>query len=247
MIGFIVWQEAAAEKRRRAVTLREDSVLHMRFLKAEILRGTKTPESVLRRRVLSAGKRLYRLGITRAVLPEAFPYGEVLDGCGIRPVSTLALRRALAADWLRWELERRGRAPAAGRIALSAEQLTGELVRTVTEVALRHRYVLLDLPNGGEELCHHLRREYGVSLLLNPEREQLEEADALLLFDKREGLKWRNGIVLPLYDESVPLPPIGLSPAIEEELPAGTDRVLLVAALREAGALRAGQITFANK
>ncbi|MBE6996037.1 MAG: hypothetical protein E7429_04845 [Ruminococcaceae bacterium] len=247
MIGFIVWREAAGEKRRRPVVLREDSVLHMRFLKAEILRGEKTPETVLRRRVLSAGKRLHRLGITRAVLPEAFPYGEVLDGCGVRPVSTLALRRALAADWLGWELERQGRSPTAGRIALSAEQLTGELVRTVTEVALRHRYVLLDLPYGGEELCHHLRREYGISVLLNPEREQLEEAEALLLFEKREELRRRNPVVLPLYDESVPLPPISLLPAVEEKLPAGADRVLLVAALREAGALRTGQITFANK
>ena len=247
MIGFIVWQEKTAGKRQRSVALREESVLHMRFMKAEVLRGEKTPEAVLRRRVLAAGKRLRKLGIPRAVLPESFPYRDVLMLCGLQGISTLALRRSLAADWLRWELEKKGLSPVTGRIAVSADQLTGELVRTVTEVVLRHRYVLLDIPYGGEDLSRQLRREYGVSLLLNPDKEQLEGADALILFGAREDLSCRNPVVLPLYDETVALPEFSLPPAIEERLPAGADRTQLVAALREAGALRPGQITFLHK
>lgn len=81
---------------------------------------------------------------------------------------------------------------------MAGSQLTGELVRTVTELSLRNRYVLLDLPYGGEELCRQLRREYGVTLLLSPAKEQLEGADVLLLFDRREDLKPRRGGSAPL-------------------------------------------------
>ena len=84
----------------------------MRFTCAEITRGPKTPEAVLRRRVSAAGKRLRKLGITRAVLPEDFAYQELLERQGIRAVSTVTLRRALAADWARAVMET-GRFPRA--------------------------------------------------------------------------------------------------------------------------------------
>ena len=119
--------------------------------------------------------------------------------------------------------------------------MTGELVRTVTELSLRHRYVLLDVPYGGEELCRRLRREYGVSLLLGPDREQLEGADALVLFDPRADLRRRDGVTLPLYDEAAPMGGVSLPPALEERLPEGAGRGQLLAALVEAGVLRLGQ------
>lgn len=242
MIGLLLWK--IPEKRGRSVRLGERSILHMRFACAEIARGPKTPEAVLRRRVSAAGKRLRKLGITRAVLPEEFAYQDLLERQGIRAVSTVTLRRALAADWARAVMEARALSPGTARIAVAGAQLTGELVRAVTELSLRNRYVLLDLPYGGEELCRQLRREYGVSLLLSPAKEQLEGADVLLLFDRREDLK-PGGAVLPLYEDvSTPLPPLLLlPPAMEERLPVGADRGQLLAALREAGALRPGQIT----
>jgi len=238
MVGMLLWKKPG--KRERAVRLRERSVLHTRFLCVEIARGNRTPEAALRRRVSAAGKRLRKQGITRAVLPADFPYGEVLEKAGVRPVSTLSLRRALAADLVRRRLGERGMASV--RVAVSATSLTGEVVRTVTELTLRHRYVLLDLPYGGEELCRQLRREYGVSVLLGPSREQLEGAEALVLFDRREDLA-DLGNALALYDESEPLPPLGVPPALEEKLPAGADRAQLLAVLREAGSLRPGQIS----
>lgn len=240
MIALLEWASPERGRRRKAVTVKEESVLHLRLYRASLQRGPRTPEAVLRRRVLAAGKRLRKLGVTQAVLPAGFPYGQGLARCGLRPVSTLSLRRALAADWVRWVLEEKGRSPAGARVAVCAAQLTGEVVRTVTELSLRHRYVLVDLPYGGEELCRQLRREYGVSLLLGPPKEQLEGADALVLFDARTDLK--NPAVLALYDESQPLPPVSLPPAMEEALPPGADRGQLVAALREAGVLRPGQI-----
>lgn len=103
--------------------------------------------------------------------------------------------------------------------------------------------MLADLPRGGEELCRRLRREYGVSVQLGPDREQLERAEALVLFDPREDLKPQGAVVLELYREDVPLPELELPPALENQLPAGVSRGALLAALEEGGVLRYGQIT----
>ena len=241
MIGMLLWKEPQGGIRQRPVMLVERNILHARFLCAEIVRGTRTPEAALSWRVSSAARRLRRAGVTRAVLPESFLWGAQLAKHGVRPVSTLALRRRLAADWVRQALAERGVSPGGARIAVSAAQMTGELVRTVTELSLRHRYVLLDVPYGGEELCRRLRREYGVSLLLGPDREQLEGADALVLFDPRADLRRRDGVTLPLYDEAAPMGGVSLPPALEERLPEGAGRGQLLAALVEAGVLRPGQ------
>lgn len=241
MIGLLLWKEPQGGIRQRQTALTERNILHMRFLCAEIARGPRTPEAAMRRRVSSAAGRMRKLGVTRAVLPEGFAYGAQLEKHGLRPVSTLALRRRLAADWVRQALTERGVSPGGARVAVSAAQMSGELVRTVTELALRHRYVLLDVPYGGEELCRRLRREYGVSLLLGPDREQLEGADVLTLFDPRTDLRQKNPLVLPLYDEAAPLPRLSLPPALEERLPEGACRGQMLSALMEAGVLRPGQ------
>ena len=61
-----------------------------------------------------------------------------------------------------------GENPAGARVLITADALSGEVVRTVTELALRHRYLMLKVPFGGEELCRRLRREYGVSIAAEP-------------------------------------------------------------------------------
>ena len=243
MIGLFSWAPPERGKWRKAVEYRETSILHVRFLRVEIRRGPRTMEVSVRRRVQAAARRLRDRGVLRTVLPEEFPYRSLLEPYGVHPVSTLALRRRFAADWVRSSLTRRGISPAGARVAVSAAQMTGEVVRTVTELSLRHRYVLLDVPYGGEELCRRLRREYGISLLLGPDRPQLEAADALVLFDPRTDLRRTGGVTLPLYDEAAPMGALSLPPALEEQLPEGADRGQLLAALLEAGALRPGQVS----
>ena len=238
MVGLLTWAEPG--KGQKSVRLEERHILRMRFLQAEVARSPHG--AILRRRAAAAGKRLRKRGVTQVVLPEGFPFRELLAKCGLRPVSTLALRRGLAADWVRAGLEEKGLPVAGARVAVAAASLTGEAVRTVTELCLRHRYVLLDLPYGGEELCRQLRREYGVSLLLGPSKDQLEGAEALVLFDPRTDLSMKNPVALRLYDESQALPPLVLPPEAEEALPAGADRGQLLAVLREAGALKREQI-----
>ena len=238
MMGMLLWKSPEAGKREKRMALTERSVLHMRFACVEVVRGPKTPSAVLRRRVASAAKKLHRAGVTRAVLPPDFPFSAELEKYGVRPVSTLPLRRALAAETVGWRLERLG-LTAGARVAVVGEQLTGELVRTVTELALRHRYLILKVPFGGEELCRRLRREYGVSIMLNPETER-EPVSVHMAFDPTEA---QGGGFLPLYDESLPLPRLLLPPEVEARLPEGLDRGQLLSVLWRTGALRPGQVS----
>ena len=53
----------------------------------------------------------------------------------------MTLRRALAADWVRAVMETGALSPGTAKVAVAGSQLTGELVRTVTELSLRNRYV----------------------------------------------------------------------------------------------------------
>lgn len=241
MLGMILWRDIEPGKGRKAVILREMSILQMRVLCAEVLRTPRTPEALLRRRTAAAGKLLHRRGITRVILPQVFPLRQQLPLWGLEAVSTVPLRQALAADWVRLLLAQRGLSAASARVAVCADRLTGEAVRTVTELALRHRYVLLDAGYGGEELARRLRREYGVSLLVNRPAEEVGTAEMRVLFSPRGDC--RGGGILRLYEETAPLPRLSLPPALEERLPAGADRGQLLAALREAGVIRTGQIT----
>lgn len=242
MFGLWIWTLPERGKRQRAVEIKEQTVLHTRFCCAYVLRGPRTPEAVLRRRAAAAARRLQKAGVRSVVLPEGFPYGPLLEKWKMAPVDTLPLRRELAAEQVRRELEDRDLP--AGRAAVSADAMSPELVRTVTELALRSRYVLLDVPHGGPELAARLRREYGVALQLSPDRAQLSQAEALVLFAPRTDLHRDNPVVVEAYQGAgTALPPLQLPPTLERQLPGGCSRVQLLAALRESGALRPGQIS----
>ena len=62
---------------------------------------------------------------TQGVLPEGVSCGQEVARNGIRPVSTLSLRRALAADWVRWALEEKGQSPAGAWAAHTATREIG--------------------------------------------------------------------------------------------------------------------------
>lgn len=175
--------------------------------------------------------------------PEAFAYGEQLEKVGVAPVSTLPLRRALAADLARAVMAGRNLSGGSARLAVAGDQLSGELVRTVTELALGNRYVLLDVPYGGDTLANQLRREYGVSLLLSPTRQQMEEADVLVLFAARTDLRRRDPAVLRCMMRRRLCRRCCCRPVLEGQMPPGLCRPQLLAVLVESGVLRPGQIT----
>lgn len=241
MFGMILWK---APGQGAAVAMVEKHVLHARFYCAQIARGPRTPEVVVRRRVAQAVRRLKKAGALRVVLPEDFAWDALLQRGGVRPMTALPLARRMAAELAEAELRRMGTEASGARLAVAGERLSGELTRTVTELALRHRYVLLDVPYGGEELGRQLRREYGVTLLLCPGAEQMAAADVLVLFGPRPDLPRKSPSVLELYEGGkLHLPPLLLPPVLESKLPEGVDRPQMLCALQEAGALRPGQVT----
>lgn len=244
MMGLIVWQQPGAGKRLRTVTAQETAILRVPFLQVEVVRGPRTRPGTLERRMIRAAQKLRQAGVRYTVLPADYPPSQWPQRHGVGVVSTLSLRRSLAVELVRRITAERGLPPGSVRIAVTAGQMTGELVKTVTELTLGYRYVMLDVPYGGEELCRRLRREYGVSLLLQPSREQLEEAQVLVSFDWRTDLTGNNEAVVALYEgaESA-FPPLTVPPSVETQLPAGADRLQLLAALRGAGALAPGQIS----
>lgn len=237
MMGIIRWNLAQSGKREKGVIIKEERIAQMRLLQAEISRSPKTTEMILRRRVTAAAKRLQKRGITRVILPVDFAYEEQIQKRNLIPVSTIPLRQVIAADWVRWLLEKRGIPAGEACVAVGAEKLTGEVVRTVTKLALRHRYVLLDVPRGGE-LSRQLRREYGVSLLLESLRKEMNGVDVFLFFQPQTGF----GTGLCLVDESVPLPPLHLGLDLEKSLSADVDRGQMLSALLQAGTLRSDEI-----
>ena len=74
MIGILTWTPPAGGLRQRSVSEETRSLFHMRVVWAAVARGDRTPEPVMRRRVLAAARRLRRAGAGRLVLPETFSY-----------------------------------------------------------------------------------------------------------------------------------------------------------------------------
>ena len=134
-----------------------------------------------------------------AVFPLDFPLTAVLERQGITPIDPLPLRRAMCARLVRQRLEKLGYAPTQAVVAVVGDYLSHEMEQTVKTLALHYRYVMLSVPSGAEELARSLRREYGVSLLLKPSCDQLERADALLLFAPRPDLRGENTVLCALY------------------------------------------------
>lgn len=107
MIGMLIWDRAGHGL--RPVRMKEISVLHVRFLCGEVTALERTAAVARSHRLRTAGRRLLRQGVERVVLPEGSA-ADVLPK-GLRPVSTLALRRAIAADWAGELLRLRQRPP----------------------------------------------------------------------------------------------------------------------------------------
>ena len=186
------------------------------------------------------GARLLReAGVRTAVFPVDFPYTALFIRQGILPVDTLPLRRALAAPLTRRRLESLGCQPAQAVVAISGERAAREVLETAKALALSYRYVLLSA-RGGEDFAKSLRREYGISLLLDPSADQIDRADALILFSPRGDLALDNKILYTLYpggEAGRGRLPLCLPRALEDQTESNCDREQLAAALYSQGVL----------
>ena len=98
MIGVLTWTPPAGGIRQKSVTVEMRSLFHMRVAWAAVAKGPRTPEAVVRRRVLTAARRLRKAGTGRLVVPEAFTYGEQLEKGGVTPVESAILSSTRCAS-----------------------------------------------------------------------------------------------------------------------------------------------------
>lgn len=237
MYGYIEWTK---EMRRPVMAERE--ILRLRFRCAAIPQRKGIPQFVQRRLAARAAKLLHREGVSRAVFPEAFPWMEVFAQYHIYPVDPMVLCRALAAELVQARLDAGGQTGKRVTVAVCTRRLTEDVRRTVTELCIRNRYVMLAAPERDDGFCRKLRREYGIPLVQTENMEQLAKAAIMVRFSPET--KWaEKQEVIDLFPDGMPLrETLCLSPELEEQLPHGCDHMQLLAALHSAGAIRPGQI-----
>lgn len=226
MLGWLCWSEGQ-ERAGRA------ELAGLPVLRVPVRRKNGTPEWLLRRRVRAAGRTLARMGVRRVILPENFPYGELLAGEGVFPVETLPLWRSLAAE-LAWRALRERGAGGEG-VVVCADALTGEVRRTVEALLRRCRTVSLDAPDPEGAYARALRRSLGAAL-----RTGDAGVEVRLLFARREPEQAGD---IPLYPGTEgPKAALRLPEEWEARLPEGVPREQGIAALLAAGRLRREEI-----
>ena len=193
MVGYIIYGDGPKKPELGTCQIAGAAFAALRMGEA---RRPNSPFAL--RRAAKGAAQLREAGVRHAVFPVDFPYTALFIRQGILPVDTLPLRRALAAPLVRRRLEDAGLDPAQAVVALSGDRPLRELTEAAKALALNYRYVLLSV-RGGEEFARDLRREYGISLLLKPSADQLDRADALVLFAPRGDLAGENPIFYTLY------------------------------------------------
>lgn len=238
MIGYIAYREDV-----KTWAVEEKNILGLRFLRLTLPKGRKVLGKLYANR---AARAMGRLGVRQAVFPTDFPWEELFTRRGVLPVDTMPLYRRMAPLIVRKQMADLRLSPGNTTVAAVGDNLTGELGKILTELALQVRYLNISMKYGAEEFCHSLRREYGVSVLQRPTRAQLEAAQALLLFAPREELTCNNPIVLHLYDGERVLRRngvvFGLPPKLEGEVEENCCREQVLSALLAAGILQNYQI-----
>lgn len=150
------------------------------------------------RRAKRMAQRMREHGVRRAVFPLDFPFTAIFMRCGILPVDPMPLRRALCAAHVRRRLDAMGMTGEQAVVAVSGDYVSSSLEQTVMDLVRMYRYVLLSVPSGGEELAQRLRRECGAALVVSCVPEQLDRADALVLFAPRPDLRMENPVLCTL-------------------------------------------------
>ena len=234
MLGYIIYGEGPKRPELGDLQLSGGNFVTLRMgLEAH-------PNGPLARYRARQGARLLReAGARSAVFPVDFPYTAMFIRQGILPIDTLPLRRALAAPLTRRRLEAGGFQPTQAVVAIAGDRAVREVTECAKALALSYRYVLLSA-RGAEAFAKSLRREYGISLLLDPSPDQLNRADALVLFSPRTDLSQENPILYALYpggEAGRGRLPLCLPAGIRTQTAANCDAEQLAAALYAIGAL----------
>ena len=194
MLGYIIYTEEGPKRPE----LGEKQLAGGNFVTLSLRAAARPNGPLALYRARQGAGMLREAGVRTAVFPVDFPYTALFIRQGILPVDTLPLRRAMAAPLTRRRLEAGGFLPTQAVVAISGDRAVREVTECAKALALSYRYVLLSA-RGGENFARDLRREYGISLLLEPSADQMDRADALVLFAPRTDLTLDNPIFYALY------------------------------------------------
>lgn len=234
MLGYIIYGEGPKRPALDELTVAGGNFIALRMGLENRPNG---PLALYRAR--QGARMLREAGVRSAIFPVDFPYTALFIRQGILPVDTLPLRRAMAAPLTRRRLEAAGFQPTQAVVAVSGERAVREVTECAKALALSYRYVLLSV-RGGEIFARDLRREYGISLLLEPSPDQLDRADALVMFSQRGDLARNNPILYTLYpggEAGRGRLPLALPEGIRDQVEANCDFEQLAAALYATGGL----------
>lgn len=237
MYGYVEWTDEV-----RRVTASEREILRQRFYCVKIPGKKGTPAFLLRRRSAAAAGKLQKAGVIRAVFPVEFPWMSEFAAMEIRPAEPWGLYRALAAELVQTRLAVCCQTGKQIPVAVYARRITEDVRRTVTDLCVRNRYVILSSPERDDMFCRRLRREFGVPLVQTEDPVQLSKAAVLLRFSG-EVASQPGQEVIDLFPGGLPVSEVlMLAPELETRIPAGCDRLQMLAALYGGGILRPGQI-----
>lgn len=236
MLGYIIYREGGPKRPE----LGDRQLSGGNFVTLEMGCGASPNGPIARYRARQGVRMLREAGVRSAVFPVDFPYTALFIRQGVLPVDALPLRRTLAAPLTRRRLESGGYSPAQAVVAVSGERPVREVTECAKALALSYRYVLLSVKGDAEPFARNLRREYGISLLLEPSPDQLNRADALVLFSPRNDLALNNPILYALYpggEAGRGRLPLALPPEVAGQVEPNCDQEQLAAALYAMGAL----------
>ena len=182
----------------------------------------------LERRIDRASRLLARSGCRRVLTPAGFAGWERLTRWGLIPVAAEGLAQALAARIALAQLKRRGIRPAWATVGLYAHRVNRACFEAARVLCPCVRQLVVDAPDGGEDLARYLREEFGAAVL---EGRGGRRPDVCLCFTPGEEVP-QGGLVLwgtrPDLGGLVPVPG-------GTELPGQVDPMALTALLWEEG------------
>lgn len=227
MVGWL----AEEERKGRRAALERTGVAGLTVLRAGVPLPRKLRERTALRRLDRAAELLARAGVRRVLTRSDFPWWEGLEAHGLRPVDPEPLCQALAAPLALAALKRQGIPPAAGTVALSGRRVSRPLFQAAMILCPQVRTLVIDAPDGGDELAGELRRTYGAAALTGPGGRL---AQVRLSFSPGEGKGLRLWGPAPDLD--------GFALASPLDLPAELAPLPLLAVLWEEGRIPAKEI-----
>ena len=232
MIGVLELTEGRGRKPRAE----RRWLLGLCSLWVEVPVKTGMGERRLRKRVERGADLLLRSGVRRVLTAADFPYWEELRRAGLRPVETETFCQALAAPLALAALAWQERRPERASVLLRGQRVSHALFWAAEQLCPRVRDLAVDAGAEGEELAGWLRAEFGAAVR-PPEAGQ---ADVVLAFGP-EAPAGRT--VFHLYGHRPDL--AGFLPALADcGLPAGLDRLPLLAVLWEEGKIKGEELRF---